>query len=118
MLALRIIEDLYCKKVFKTMCMKKKINYVTLGLSLLLLFSACKKDKGNYTYTDPNTITITTDMANVNPAVVVSNDSIIVQQDDSLKVAIIVSQTQPGHEVSYLWMITQAAASSSNPAQY
>jgi hypothetical protein len=98
--------------------MKKQLIAVSLSLLILLAFNACKKDLGNYHYTDANTVMITTDMANVDPQVVVTNDSIVVRQNDSLKVDILVSQSIENNDLSYQWMVTQIAASFNNPPQY
>src|SRR5215471_17692996 len=100
------------------MNMKKILLFTSLSALLVLALIGCMKDKGNYNYTNSNVITITTDMANVNPAVVVTNDSIIVKQNDSLTVNILISQTKPSNDLSYQWMITQSAATIGNPAQY
>lgn len=100
------------------MSMKKQLQQIGFSLLITAALFACKKDKGNYVYTDGNVITITTDMATVNPQAVINNDSIVVKQSDSLKVDILVAQTKPVTDLSYQWMITQADASFSNPAQY
>ena len=83
-----------------------------------MCWCACKKDMGNYTYSDPNTLTITTDMANVDPQVVVTNDSIVVKANDSLTVNIIVAGTKSTDNLSYQWMITQSSSTLANPGQY
>lgn len=99
--------------------MNKNILRVTIINTLIILsISACKKDLGNYNYNPANTISITTDMANVDPLVVVSNDSIILKQNDSLKVNILLSQTKPSNDLSFEWSIIQTVASIANPAQY
>ncbi|ANE53191.1 PKD-like family lipoprotein [Flavisolibacter tropicus] len=97
-----------------------KKHFIPASISVLILFAfvACKKDLGNYKYTDVNTITITTDMANVDPQVVVTNDSIVLRQNDSLKLDILLSQTQQSDDLSYQWLITQSSSSEVNPAQY
>ncbi len=87
--------------------MKKFFRYIMLPALIVLAFYSCKKDLGNYDYTDANVITITTDMANVDPAVVINNDSIVVKQNDSLKVNILISQTKPSNDLAYEWMIIQ-----------
>jgi hypothetical protein len=102
-----------------TTIMVKNIFRVTIIMLLVVLaVSSCKKDLGNYKYTPINVITITTDMANVDPLVVVSNDSIVVKQNDSLKVNILLSQTKTSTGLSFQWMIVQIASSIANPAQY
>jgi hypothetical protein len=93
-----------------------RVTFIALLVSLVV--SACKKDLGNYKYTPINVITVTTDMANVDPLVVLTNDSIVVKQNDSLKVNIILSQTKASTDLSFQWMIVQIAASIANPAQY
>jgi len=98
--------------------MKRLSLFVVIPVLIIAALNACKKDLGNYDYDPANTITITTDMANVDPAVVVTNDSIVVKQNDSLKVNILLSQTNPSNDLSYEWMITQSASSIGNPAQY
>jgi hypothetical protein len=99
--------------------MINNIIRITIFASMAVLgFSACKKDLGNYNYSPSNVITITTDMANVDPLVVVSNDSIVLKQNDSLKVNILLSQTQPSTDLSFEWTIVQTASSNPNPSQY
>src|SRR5262245_46417334 len=99
------------------MNMKKIFRFAIIPALSIFLWSACSKDLGNYEYSDANVITITTDMANVDPAVV-TNDSIVVKQNDSLRINILVSQTKPSGDLSYEWMITQSVASNGNPPQY
>jgi hypothetical protein len=94
------------------------LRFTILSTLVILVFSACKKDLGNYNYSPSNTITITTDMANVDPLVVVSNDSIVVKQNDSLKVNILLSQTKPSNDLSFEWTIVQNASNLANPSQY
>ncbi|TMI61524.1 MAG: hypothetical protein E6H07_18550 [Bacteroidetes bacterium] len=98
--------------------MKKVFSYIMLPALIVLALYSCSKDKGNYDYTDANVITITTDMANVDPAVVINNDSLVVKQNDSLKVNILISQTKPSNDLAYEWMIIQSASTIGNPAQY
>lgn len=98
--------------------MKKTLQYVILPLLMVFAFYACKKDLGNYDYDPANVITITTDIANVDPMVVVTNDSIVVKQNDSLKVNILLSQTKPSNDLSFEWMIIQGIGSNQNPPQY
>ena len=100
------------------MNMKKTLRYVVLPLVMVISFYSCKKDLGNYDYTPTNVITITTDIANVDPTVVVNNDSIVVKQNDSLKLNILLSQTKPSNDLSFEWMIVQSAAANGNPPQY
>jgi hypothetical protein len=57
--------------------MKKIFQFLLIPSLLVCFFCACKKDLGNYDYTDANVITVTTDMANVDPLVVVNNDSVV-----------------------------------------
>jgi len=85
---------------------------------IVLSFYSCKKDLGNYDYTDANVITVTTDMANVDPLVVINNDSVVVKQNDSLKINVLISQTKPSNDLAYEWMIIQSAGTIGNPAQY
>jgi hypothetical protein len=98
--------------------MKKRFQYIVLVVLLIIVFCACKKDLGNYDYKDANVITITTDTANVDRNVVITADSIVVKQNDSLKVNILLSQTIPSNDLAFEWMITQSTSFTSNPAQY
>lgn len=98
--------------------MKKILRYIIHPLLIVFSFYACKKDLGNYDYDPANVITITTDMASVDPAVVINNDSVVVKQNDSLKVNIILSQTKPSNDLAFEWMIIQSVASNQNPPQY
>jgi len=100
------------------MNMKNIFRYIILPSVVVVLFYACKKDKGAYDYTDPNAITITTDMANVDPLVVITNDSIVVKQNDSLKVNVILVQTKPSNDLAFEWTVVQNAGNIQNPAQY
>jgi len=97
---------------------KNILRSAIIGILVILALSACKKDLGNYNYRPANAITITTDMANVDPMVVVSNDSIVVKQNDSLKVNILLLQAKPSNDLSFEWTVVQAAASVANPSQY
>lgn len=98
--------------------MKNFFKFIMIPAVLAISFYACKKDLGNYDYTDANVITITTDMANVDPLVVINNDSIVVKQNDTLKLDILLSQTKPSNDLSYEWMIIQSASTIGNPPQY
>ncbi len=98
--------------------MKRVFSLVVLPIALMLIWTSCKKDLGNYDYSDANMITIVTDLANVDPQVVINNDSIVVKQNDTLTVNIIVTSTKPTENLSYEWMITQSAANIANPVQY
>jgi len=98
--------------------MKKVFRYIMVTPLIILAFYSCSKDLGNYDYTDANVITITTDMANADPAVVINNDSLVVKQNDSLKVNILISQTKPSNDLAYEWMIIQSASTMGNPPQY
>jgi len=98
--------------------MKKVFSYIMLPALIVLAFYSCSKDLGNYDYSDANVITITTDMANVNPAVVINNDSVVVKQNDSLKLNILISQTKPSNDLAYEWMIIQSSSQIGNPPQY
>ena len=98
--------------------MKKVIQFLLAPALLMCFFCACKKDLGNYDYEDANIITISTDMANVDPQVVFNNDSIVVKQNDSLRVNILISQTKPSNDISFEWTIVQNSAIIANPSQY
>src|SRR6187431_321212 len=98
--------------------MKKRFQFLLVSSLLVCFFCACKKDLGNYDYTDANVITITTDMANVDPLVVVNNDSVVVKQNDSLLVNILLSQTKPSNDLSFEWTVIQTASQIGNPPQY
>jgi hypothetical protein len=102
-----------------SLTMRKYILRITI-ISVLAMaaFSSCKKDLGNYDYSDANMITISTDLASVDPAVVINNDSIVVKQSDSLKVNILLSQTKPSDDLSFEWTVVQNAATLANPGQY
>jgi PKD domain-containing protein len=115
---LKWVRPIIKKIVSINMNMKKVLKYFILSILVISAIWSCKKDKGNYDYSDSNVITITTDMANVNPAVVVTNDSIVVKQNDTLIVNILISQTKPSNNLSYEWIITQTAANIGNPGQY
>src|SRR5438045_1698296 len=104
--------------ILQRMSMKKQIIQITITLLMLFTFSGCKKDKGNYTYTDANDITITTDMTTADPLVVINNDSLVVKENDSLKLDVLITQRVASNDLSYQWLITQIAANLSNPAQY
>ena len=98
--------------------MKNFLKYITVPALIAFVFYSCSKDLGNYDYNDANVITITTDMANVDPAVVINNDSIVVKQNDSLRINILISQTKPSNDLAYEWMIIQSASTIGNPPQY
>ena len=98
--------------------MKKFLKSILLPALIVLAFYSCSKDLGNYDYNDANVITISTDMANVDPRVIINNDSIVIKQNDSLRVNILISQTKPSDELAYEWMITQSAATIANPPQH
>jgi len=100
------------------MSMKKQIIPISLSILILLTIGACKKDLGNYTYTDSNAISITTDMSAADPLVVITNDSLVIKENDTLKLDVILTQKIPSTDLSYQWMITQTVASASNPPQY
>ncbi len=98
--------------------MKNFFRYIMAPAILVVTFYACKKDLGNYDYSDANVITITTNMANVDPTVVINNDSIVVKQNDTLKLDILLAQTKPSNDLSYEWMIIQSSSNIGNPPQY
>ena len=98
--------------------MKRFFKYITVPALIAFVFYSCSKDLGNYDYTDANVVTITTDMANVDPAVVINNDSVVVKQNDSLRINILISQTKPSNDLAYEWMIIQSASTIGNPPQY
>ena len=81
--------------------MKNIFRYIIVTALIAFAFYSCSKDLGNYDYTDVNVVTITTDMANVDPLVVINNDSIVVKQNDSLKINILISQTKPSNDLAY-----------------
>src|SRR4051812_39750392 len=98
--------------------MKKFLKFILVPTVILLSIYSCKKDLGNYDYNPANVITITTDRSNVDTTVVINNDSIIVKQNDSLKVNIVTSQTKPSNNLTYQWMVIQSSATIGNPVQY
>lgn len=100
------------------MKMKKNLQYVMVSLVVAFAYYACKKDLGNHPYNSANVITITTDFANVDSLVVYRNDSIVVQQEDSLKMDVLLSQTKPSNDLAYEWMIIQSDGTIGNPGQY
>src|SRR6187399_3541285 len=104
--------------MLKKHTMKKVFRYIIAPALIVLAFYSCSKDLGNYDYNDANVITITTDMANVDPAVVINNDSVVVKQNDSLKINILISQTKPTTDLAYEWMIIQSSSTIGNPPQY
>jgi hypothetical protein len=107
------------QSIMNSLTMSKHILRITIiGVLAVAAFSSCKKDLGNYDYNDANVITISTDLANVDPAVVINNDSIVVKQNDSLKVNILLSQTKASTDLSFEWTVVQNAASLANPVQY
>src|SRR6187455_3158815 len=98
--------------------MKNFLKYIMVPALIALVFYSCSKDLGNYDYIDANVITITTDMTNVDPQVVINNDSIVVKQNDSLRLNTILSQTKPSNDLLFEWSVTQNAANIANPGQY
>jgi hypothetical protein len=98
--------------------MKRLLQFMWVSGALVVGLIACKRDLGNYDYSSPNTISITTDMATADPKVVINNDSIVVKQNDSLKVNVILSQTQESDDLSFSWMVTQTGSTLGNPGQY
>ncbi|HSC53402.1 MAG TPA: PKD-like family lipoprotein [Phnomibacter sp.] len=97
--------------------MKKIFVIGTLLLAFACCFYACKKDLGNYDYSDANVITIKTDMVTNDPNMVVTADSVVLRQNDSIRVNILVSQTKPSSDLSYTWMVVQANSTLGNPSQ-
>jgi hypothetical protein len=97
---------------------KKHFNSLVIACVLLLALAACKRDLGNYNYNPVNVITITTDTVNANRLMVINNDSLVVQQGDTLKVKVLLSQTKASDDLSFSWMITQRTSSAGNPGQY
>lgn len=104
-------------EVINIMNMKNIFPALIIPALVFFAFSACKKN-GVDDFNPANVISITTDMAHVNPAVVINNDSIALKQNDSLVVNILLSHTIPGHDLSYEWLITQTAPANANPAEY
>ncbi len=100
------------------MNMKNISRFLICPILIIIVWSSCSKDLGNYDYTDANVISITTDKATVDPAVVINNDSIVVKQNDSLKINILVTQTKPSSDLAYEWLIVQSIVSNQNPTQY
>ena len=103
---------------YKMIFMKRLLQFLLAAGAMVAGLTACKRDLGNYDYNTPNTISITTDMANADPQVVINNDSIVVRQNDSLKLNVILSQTHESDDLSFAWMITQLTFNIGNPAQY
>ncbi|MDA3616531.1 PKD-like family lipoprotein [Polluticaenibacter yanchengensis] len=75
----------------------KYIHKVNLLLvAIVLLISACYKDKGNYDYETINSITVTDSAA---------ASKIYLFHDDTLKLNPTVNQTLPTSDLSYLWFV-------------
>lgn len=102
--------------------MKQVKKILAIFLSSLFATAAltsCKKDLGNYDYKDVNKLKITTDMSQVDPNVFITADSIVLNQNDSLKVKLKIAQSLGTAEnFKFQWMITQASATLANPSKY
>lgn len=98
--------------------MKRLLQFLLIAAIMGVGMIACKRDLGNYDYDPANTIAITTDMAGADPLVVINNDSIVVRQNDSLKLNVILSQTKASDDLSFSWLVTQTTAVLANPGQY
>ena len=86
--------------------------------TLMGVLTACKRDLGNYDYNSNNTISISTDITTADPKMVINNDSVVVKQNDTLKLNVVLSQTKESDNLSYSWMVTQATFNGGNPGQY
>ncbi|WP_316752060.1 PKD-like family lipoprotein [Pedobacter gandavensis] len=99
--------------------MKKNIKLFLTSILITLLMMGCYKDKGNYEYQDPNVVNIAVDLDQVDRNVFITADSIDLNQNDSLKVKLKLSQTiGTASGFDYQWMVTQAEASIGNPGQF
>ncbi|WP_165784628.1 PKD-like family lipoprotein [Solitalea longa] len=98
----------------------KKVLGIFLGTVIsAAAFTGCYKDLGAYDYKDINSLNITTDMSEADPAVFVTPDSIIVKPSDVLTVKLKVDQSLGNAEnFDYQWLVTQYAQAGSNPNQY
>ncbi|QIL40510.1 hypothetical protein G7074_15305 [Pedobacter sp. HDW13] len=98
----------------------KKILGIFLSLTAVAsIIIGCSKDQGNYDYIEINTLKISADMASADPAMFVTPDSIILRQNDSLKVKLKIDASigAPGN-LSYQWLITQYLQANANPSKY
>ncbi|HXB93566.1 MAG TPA: PKD-like family lipoprotein [Puia sp.] len=75
--------------------------------ALLSAVSSCKRDLGNYTYTDLNQVHV----------VSAGNDTFSVRQHDTLTINVTDSQTTASHPLSCRWYLVQATATNPNPSQ-
>jgi hypothetical protein len=98
----------------------KKILGVFLGLAIAAaMMIGCSKDQGNYDYNEVNALKISTDMTNADPGVFITPDSILLRQNDSLKVTLkIDASLGPVDNLSYQWLVTQYLPTSANPTKY
>jgi len=96
---------------------RNKISGIFFGLMIATaMIMSCTKDKGNYDYVELNTLKISTDMTNADPAVFITPDSIALRQNDNLKIKIKIDASigDPG-SLSYEWLVTQYLQSAANP---
>jgi len=94
-----------------------KISGIFLGFMIVTtMILSCAKDKGNYDYIELDAIKISTDMTNADPAVFVTPDSILLHQNDNLKIKLKIDASvgDPGN-LSYQWLTTQYLQSGANP---
>lgn len=101
------------------------INYTQMKQIKIILLSAivatalligCAKDKGNYDYQEQNVVKIAADLDKVDRNVFITADSIDLNQNDSLKVMLKLSQSiGTANNFDYQWLITQYVASNPNP---
>ena len=98
----------------------KKISTILSALVLAaIVLVSCHKDNLKATLLNLNTLKVTTDLTNADPTVFITADSIVIKQNDSLKVRVKIAQSVgSASNFSYVWMITQSAAANANPAQY
>lgn len=98
----------------------KKILGVSLTLAIIaVMMVGCSKDQGNYDYIQVNTLKVSTDMSGADPSVFITPDSIILRQNDSLKVKLKIDASlgEPG-DFSCQWLLTQYVQSAANPTKY
>ncbi|WP_222536871.1 PKD-like family lipoprotein [Pedobacter polysacchareus] len=97
---------------------KTTITFLTAMIAAVFLLG-CAKDKGNYKYQELNIPKISADLEYVDRNVFITTDSIDLNQNDSLKVKLKLSQTiGTANDFDYQWLITQYVASNPNPPAY
>ncbi|QQT31912.1 hypothetical protein I6I99_04915 [Sphingobacterium multivorum] len=99
--------------------MEIRLKFIISLASIVLIWSGCSKDKGNYTYSTLDELQISTDMEQVDPTVFITADSIEIQQNDSLKVQLkVLKPSGKEKQLAYKWYLTQYEQSGINPSIY